>query len=311
MKRGASTCSAPPSSTDSRATARFRSRPTIRSPPTCRPTCRCTSSWSTSSAWPRTSAAPRYGRRYAGRQRGHLVLRPLGRVALLRRLPREPHGALVDRPGADRRHRPRAGQPRCAAGGSQVDHRLRARPTASCRRGPTPPTLATMVSAAFPGIWPSSRSSTAKCATCHNGSRGSNNPQLHRHRHDERYGADVHLRPSWQQAERHCRRADDGRLHRLVPLADGAGRDPGRRRRQITGTPADYVNAAAAETSKLMTEHLNPPQRYPLDITTRLVPGSAVHPVDVGRDRADAGRVLPLGAQHRHGCPVLLPGKPG
>ncbi len=51
---------------------------------------------------------------------------------------------------------------------------------------------------------------------------------------------------------------------------------------QITGTPPDYVMAAAAETSKLMTEHLNPPQRYPLDTNTRLVPGLAVHPVDVG-----------------------------
>ena len=51
---------------------------------------------------------------------------------------------------------------------------------------------------------------------------------------------------------------------------------------QITGTPPDYVNAAAAETSKLFTEHLNPPQRYPLDTNTRLVPGLAVHPVDVG-----------------------------
>jgi hypothetical protein len=51
---------------------------------------------------------------------------------------------------------------------------------------------------------------------------------------------------------------------------------------QITGTPPDYVNPAAAETSKLMTEHLNPPQRYPLYVTTRLVPGLAVHPVDVG-----------------------------
>ncbi len=35
----------------------------------------------------------------------------------------------------------------------------------------------------------------------------------------------------------------------------------------ITGTPPDYVDAAAAETSKLITEHLNPPQRFPLDTT--------------------------------------------
>ena len=32
---------------------------------------------------------------------------------------------------------------------------------------------------------------------------------------------------------------------------------------QITGTPPDYVNAAAAETSKLFTEHLNPPPALP------------------------------------------------
>jgi hydrazine synthase alpha subunit-like protein len=51
---------------------------------------------------------------------------------------------------------------------------------------------------------------------------------------------------------------------------------------KITGTPPDYVTAAAAETSKLMTAYLNPPQRYPLDTNTRLVPGLAVHPVDVG-----------------------------
>ncbi len=43
-KRAGSTCSGPPTSTDSRATARFPSSPTTRSRRRCRPTCRCTSS---------------------------------------------------------------------------------------------------------------------------------------------------------------------------------------------------------------------------------------------------------------------------
>jgi hypothetical protein len=40
---------------------------------------------------------------------------------------------------------------------------------------------------------------------------------------------------------------------------------------QITGTPPNYVVAAAAESSDLMTKYLNPPQRYPaVDMNTRL-----------------------------------------
>jgi hypothetical protein len=40
---------------------------------------------------------------------------------------------------------------------------------------------------------------------------------------------------------------------------------------QITGTPPNYVVAAAAEASTLMTQYLNPPQRYPaVDMNTRL-----------------------------------------
>jgi hypothetical protein len=51
----------------------------------------------------------------------------------------------------------------------------------------------------------------------------------------------------------------------------------------ITGTPPNYVQAASAETSTLMTQYLNPPQQYPtVDTTVRLVPGLAAHPVDVG-----------------------------
>jgi hypothetical protein len=50
----------------------------------------------------------------------------------------------------------------------------------------------------------------------------------------------------------------------------------------VTGTPPNYVVAASAETSSLMTL-LNPPQRFPtVDTTVRLVPGVMSHPVDVG-----------------------------
>jgi hypothetical protein len=50
----------------------------------------------------------------------------------------------------------------------------------------------------------------------------------------------------------------------------------------ITGTPPNYVQAASAETSSLITL-LNPPQRFPaVDTSVRLVPGVMAHPVDVG-----------------------------
>jgi hypothetical protein len=50
----------------------------------------------------------------------------------------------------------------------------------------------------------------------------------------------------------------------------------------ITGTPPNYVHAASAETSSLITL-LNPPQRFPaVDSSVRLVPGMMPHPVDVG-----------------------------
>jgi hypothetical protein len=50
----------------------------------------------------------------------------------------------------------------------------------------------------------------------------------------------------------------------------------------ITGTPPNYVQAASAETSSLITL-LNPPQQFPaVDTTVRLVPGATPHPVDVG-----------------------------
>ena len=49
----------------------------------------------------------------------------------------------------------------------------------------------------------------------------------------------------------------------------------------ITGTPPNYVQAASAETSSLITL-LNPPQRFPaVDTSVRLVPGAMPHPVDV------------------------------
>jgi hypothetical protein len=49
---------------------------------------------------------------------------------------------------------------------------------------------------------------------------------------------------------------------------------------QITGTPPNYVVAAAAEASPLMYL-LNPPQRYPVDTTTRAF-GSAAFTMNVG-----------------------------
>jgi hypothetical protein len=49
----------------------------------------------------------------------------------------------------------------------------------------------------------------------------------------------------------------------------------------ITGTPPNYVQAASAETSSLITL-LNPPQRFPaVDTSVRLVPGAMPHPLDV------------------------------
>ena len=80
---------------------------------------------------------------------------------------------------------------------------------------------------------------------------------------------------------------------------------------QITGTPPNYVVAAAAEASTLMTQYLNPPQRYPVDMNTRLMPGVMPHLLETGAGRHDGRRVLPLGAQYRHGRRILLPGEPG
>ncbi|HTB60065.1 MAG TPA: hypothetical protein VLC06_19465 [Polyangia bacterium] len=52
---------------------------------------------------------------------------------------------------------------------------------------------------------------------------------------------------------------------------------------QITGTPPNYVVAAAAEASTLMTQYLNPPQRYPVDMNTRLMPGVMPHLLQEGQ----------------------------
>jgi hypothetical protein len=52
---------------------------------------------------------------------------------------------------------------------------------------------------------------------------------------------------------------------------------------QITGTPPNYVVAAAAEASTLMTQYLNPPQRYPVDMNTRLMPGVTPHLLEQGQ----------------------------
>ncbi|HLK94058.1 MAG TPA: hypothetical protein VKZ18_29465 [Polyangia bacterium] len=53
---------------------------------------------------------------------------------------------------------------------------------------------------------------------------------------------------------------------------------------QITGTPPNYVEAAAAEASTLMTQYLNPPVRYPaVDMNTRLSPGVTPHLIAQGQ----------------------------
>jgi hypothetical protein len=52
---------------------------------------------------------------------------------------------------------------------------------------------------------------------------------------------------------------------------------------QITGTPPNHVVAAAAEASTLMTQYLNPPQRYPVDMNTRLMPGVTPHLLEQGQ----------------------------
>jgi hypothetical protein len=64
----------------------------------------------------------------------------------------------------------------------------------------------------------------------------------------------------------------------------------------VTGTPPNYVVAASAETSPLMTKYLNPPQQYPtVDTTVRLVPGLTAHPVDVGGTELTPGEYYLLG----------------
>jgi hypothetical protein len=65
---------------------------------------------------------------------------------------------------------------------------------------------------------------------------------------------------------------------------------------QITGTPPDYVVAAAAEASKLMNKYLNPPQRYPtVDMNTRLVPGLTPHLLAQGQADMTADEYYLLG----------------
>ena len=159
--------------------------------------------------------------------------RPRGRVALLRRLPREPHGALVDHARRDRRRR--------RTGRSTWTRRapMRVSTTAYVLDGSG--NLPAGTNAANPGDngirgvpWDLAIQPILDkhCISCHDGTAGSEQPELHGHRHDQRHVADLHLRPARPEAERHGRRADDGRLHRLVPLAHGPRRDPGRRRRQ-------------------------------------------------------------------------------
>ncbi|HVZ86605.1 MAG TPA: hypothetical protein VHG72_06540 [Polyangia bacterium] len=64
----------------------------------------------------------------------------------------------------------------------------------------------------------------------------------------------------------------------------------------ITGTQPNYVVAASAETSPLMTQYLNPPQRLPsVDTTVRLTPGLKPHPTDVGGTELTPDEVYLLG----------------
>ncbi|HEY6477608.1 MAG TPA: hypothetical protein VI456_13590 [Polyangia bacterium] len=65
---------------------------------------------------------------------------------------------------------------------------------------------------------------------------------------------------------------------------------------QITGTPPNYVVAAAAEASTLMTQYLNPPQRYPaVDMNTRLSPGVTPHLLEQGQPDMTADEYYLLG----------------
>jgi hypothetical protein len=65
---------------------------------------------------------------------------------------------------------------------------------------------------------------------------------------------------------------------------------------QITGTPPNYVEAAAAEASSLMTQYLNPPQRYPtVDMNTRLSPGVTPHLLEQGQPDMTADEYYLLG----------------
>jgi hypothetical protein len=65
----------------------------------------------------------------------------------------------------------------------------------------------------------------------------------------------------------------------------------------IVGTTPNYVVAGAAEASTLMTQYLNPPQRYPtVDESVRLNPAiTTPHPADVGGTALTADEVYLLG----------------
>ena len=149
---------------------------------------------------------PRHGGGHAGRQRGHLVLRPVGRVALLRRLPREPHRALSTI---------QQGQTQAVVHGPVNLDAPRAARQSTTAYALTNGALPAGTNAANPGdndvrgvpwdlaiqpildaqvrLLPQRRRHPAL------------QPELHRHRHDQRDLADLRVRPARTEAQRHRR----------------------------------------------------------------------------------------------------------
>ena len=181
------------------------------------------------------------------RERVDLDQRPRRRAALLRRLPREPdQGGHAAAGHPDQRAHGRR-QPGAAARAARGRHGVRAvgrlvRP----RRTRCSP--ATTRSRAFPGTWPSSRSSTAKCASCHNGDatarRGE--PDLHDHRQRPRACRRRSRSTSRPEGGRHDRRAATGDFTASYLSLMGLGEILGDDRRHLRRRrrPRSYVAAA-------------------------------------------------------------------
>ncbi len=198
-RRGASTCSAPPSSTASLSTARFPSRRTIRSPPPCRPTSLSTSSSSTSLRWRSLRTQKAGGETNVANESIWISGRPgehrfCGGCHESRTevKTREPGLTLAGVHGPVNLVQPRAQRISTTAytltGGNLAN-------PAALRGVPWDKAIQPILD--------------AKCVSCHGPDQHSRRRIVHGHRHDHHDDADVQVRSLGDEAQRHGGRADD------------------------------------------------------------------------------------------------------